>query len=62
MENKTFILTWIYCGKVMQLIQGNIKLVQSRKTQLKKENQYKAGYFEIRTPEGLKNKLILNKK
>ena len=62
MIQKTFILTWIFCGKVVEIQSGDVKILQSRKMQLKKQPQYKQGYFEIRTPEGLKAKLILNKK
>lgn len=61
-EQKTFVLTWIYCGKVTELKQGNIKLIQTLRTQLKKQPQYQQGYFEIRTPQALKDKKILNKK
>lgn len=61
-QQNTFILTWIYCGKVTELKQGNIKLIQTHRTQLKKQPQYKQGYFEIRTPKGLKAKQVLNKK
>lgn len=61
-QQQTFVLTWIYYGKIMPLKQGDIKLVQTCRTQLKKQPQYKQGYFEIRTPEGLKAKPILNKK
>lgn len=62
MQQKAYILTWVYCGKTTQIQQGNIKLLQARKKQLKKQPQYCQGYFEIRTLDGLQNKPILNKK
>jgi hypothetical protein len=62
MDTKIFILTWVYCGKASEVKRGDVKLIQAHRTQLKKQPQYKQGYFEIRTPEGFKNKPILNKK
>lgn len=55
-----YVLTWVYCGKVNILVQSeNIKLIQHEKTKLNKQPQYKKGFFEVRTKEGLKHKSIL---
>ena len=58
---KTYLLTWIYCGKVTILRENTqVELIQLAKSQLSKQPQYKKGKFEIRTKEGLKHKKILN--
>lgn len=57
---KLFILTWVYCGKVTEIMRSfDVKKVQRKRTELKKELQYKKGFFEVRTSEGLKVKPIL---
>ena len=55
-----WVLTWIYCKKVNIIFtSGDVKIIQSKRSQLKKEPQYKKGVFEVRTEEGLKVKPIL---
>lgn len=61
MNNPIFVLTWIFCGKVIELKEGDVKLIQLEKIKLSQEPAYKKGKFQIRTKEGLKHKLILDK-
>ena len=58
--DKTYILTWIYCGQVKEVKRSTSpQLIQSTKTKLQKEQQYRKGRFEFRTEEGFKHKPIL---
>lgn len=60
MNQKIFVLTWIYGGKVTEIKESPLaQLIQREKSKLQKEPQYKKGRFEVRTKEGLKHKLIL---
>lgn len=52
MQNKTFVLTFVNAGKVSVIIQGDVKLCQKRKKELKNGRIMKGGYFQIRTLEG----------
>ncbi len=55
-----WVLTWIFCNKVNIICEaGDVKIVQAQRSKLKKEPQYKKGFFEVRTKEGLKIKPIL---
>ena len=56
---KTFILTWIYSGKVTEVFRGTIQLVQLKKKELMNIGQYRAGKFQIRTEKGFQYKQIL---
>lgn len=58
--NKIFILNWVHCGRVTQVMQSEyVQLIQKKKKELSKMGAYKNGFFEIRTKEGLKAKPIL---
>jgi len=55
-----FVLTWVYCGKVTQVLShADVKIIQSKRKELKKQPQYKKGLLQVRTAEGLKHKPIL---
>lgn len=55
-----FVLTWVYCGQVQQVFKHtSVQIVQQKRSELKKQPQYKKGLLQVRTVEGLKHKPIL---
>lgn len=57
---KIYVLTWIFGGKVHEIKRSpSVQVIQTERTKLKKQPQYKSGRFEVRTSEGLKAKPIL---
>ena len=60
---KIFVLTWVFGTRVVEIKRSpSIQVIQLKKKELKNQPQYKKGFFEVRTSEGLKVKPILNEK
>lgn len=61
MNNEIFLLVACGLGKATIIAEGDIKIIQARKTQLKKQPQYKSFDLQVRTKEGFAAKKVLTK-
>lgn len=53
-KEKVYVLNWFYCGKHTEVERGNKAFLQWKRTQLKKEPQYRMGKLTIISEAGLK--------